>query len=329
MEALIMEAASLCQSAGLTGVNDAGVDKSTILLLDSMQKAGKLKLRIDANINPTGENMDYFMKGRDYSTERLRVGAVKIYGDGALGSRGACLLQPYSDELSTQGIIVTGQTEIREICNRAYQLGFQVNTHAIGDSAVRMVLHTYGEFLKGKNDRRWRIEHAQVVNEADFELFGKYSVIPSVQATHATSDMAWVKSRLGEKRLKNAYAYNRLMKQNSWIPNGTDFPVENISPLITFYAAVARKDRDGNPSEGFQIENALSRMEALKSITIWAARASFQESVRGSIEKGKFADLVVLDKDLLFAPENELLNTAIKCTIINGETVFSSNDWPH
>jgi predicted amidohydrolase YtcJ len=323
MDELIVEAASLCQAAGLTGVNDAGIDKSMILLIDSMQKSGKLRLRVDAMINPNEENMNYFMNGRDYSTDFLRVGSIKIYADGALGSRGACLLQPYTDQPSSNGILVTSEQEVRRICSRAYQQSFQVNTHAIGDSAVRMVLHVYSEFLKGKNDRRWRIEHAQVVNENDFNLFGKFSVIPSVQATHATSDMTWAETRLGSERVKNAYAYRRLMEQSGWIANGTDFPVEDISPVRTFYAAVSRKDLEGNPPGGFQAENKLSRIDALRSITIWAARAAFQELKRGSIEEGKFADFVILDKDLMSVPEKEIPATKVKYTIINGEIVYS------
>ncbi|NVO18282.1 MAG: amidohydrolase [Bacteroidetes bacterium] len=319
---LLLKAAALCQQAGLTGVNDAGIDKPMILFLDSLQKSGSLKIRIDAMINPTNENMDYFMGGKFQSSDWLRVGSVKIYADGALGSRGACLLQPYSDEPESNGIIVTGKDEMRSICNRAFMSGFQVNTHAIGDSAVRLVLNTYGEFLKGKNDRRWRIEHSQVVDENDFDLFGKYSVIPSIQSTHATSDMAWAVLRLGKKRLINAYSYHRLMDENGWIPNGTDFPVENISPLLTYYAAVGRMDLQGNPEGGFQPENALSRSDALKSITIWAAKAAFLENSRGSLEKGKLADLVILDKDLLQVPVSDIPKVKVIMTIINGEVVY-------
>ncbi|MBK7027934.1 MAG: amidohydrolase family protein [Bacteroidales bacterium] len=197
-----------------------------------------------------------------------------------------------------------------------------MNTHAIGDSAIRKVLRIYGGFLGEKNDLRWRIEHAQVVNEKDFDLFGKYSIIPSVQGTHATSDMAWARTRLGTNRLKNAYAYQKLMMQNGWLANGTDFPVENIDPLATFYATVCRKDSDGNPPDGFQKENALSRLDALKSITFWAAKSAFEEQYRGSIEVDKYADLVVLDKDILSIPENEILKTKVAYTILNGKIVY-------
>lgn len=322
MSVLLSKAANLCFEAGLTGVNDAGIDKDMILLIDSLQQAGKLKMRIDAMINPSDENMDYFMHGGGYRSPFLRVGSVKIYADGALGSRGACLLHSYSDDSNHRGIMVTSAEQMKKICERAHLSGFQVNTHAIGDSAVRWVLRNYARYLKGPNDLRWRIEHAQVVNENDFGLFGQFSVIPSVQATHATSDMSWAWARLGNNRLKNAYAYKKLMLQNGWIANGTDFPVEDISPLATFYSAVARKDKEGQPQEGFLMENALDRPDALKSITIWAAKSAFEESYRGSIEVDKYADLVILDKDLLTCKEQEILETKILYTIVGGEIMY-------
>lgn len=318
----LVVATKLCHEAGLTAVNDAGVNKSEILLLDSLQKAGKITLRIDAWLNPTKENFDYFMKDTIYQTPFLRVGAIKMYADGALGSRGACLLSPYLDDFPNRGLLVTTPEELTAMCKHAYEHGFQMNTHAIGDSAVRMVLHTYSKFLKSDDDRRWRIEHAQVVNENDFELFAKYHIIPSVQATHATSDMDWAGKRLGYVRVKNAYAYNRLLQQNGWMPNGTDFPIEAIEPIKTFYAAVARKDANGEPEEGYMIENALSRMDALKSMTIWAAKACFEEKRRGSIEVGKVADFTVLNTDIIKAPEAKLLMTKVLYTIVDGKVVF-------
>lgn len=321
---LLVTATRLCHEAGLTSVTDAGLNKSEILLLDSLQKAGKITLRIDAWLSPTEENFDYFMKDTVYHTPFLRVGAVKMYADGALGSRGACLLSPYLDDPHNQGILVTSPDALAAVCKRAYENGFQVNTHAIGDSAVRMALHTYAKFLKPGDDRRWRIEHAQVVNENDFALFAKYHIIPSVQATHATSDMDWAGHRLGYVRLKNAYAYNRLLQQNGWLPNGTDFPVESIDPIRTFYASVARKDADGEPLEGFLMENALSRIDALKSMTIWAAKSCFEEKRRGSIEVGKAADFTILNTDIIKAPEAKLLMTKVLYTIVDGKIGYKA-----
>jgi len=321
---LLVTATKLCHEAGLTAVTDAGLNKSEIFLLDSLQKAGKITLRIDAWLSPNEENFAYFMKDTIYHTPFLRVGAIKMYADGALGSRGACLLNPYLDDPHNYGILVTTPEALSAVCQRAYDRGFQLNTHAIGDSAVRMVLHTYAKFLKPGDDKRWRIEHAQVVNENDFELFAKYHIIPSVQATHATSDMDWARHRLGYERVKNAYAYNRLLQQNGWLPNGTDFPIEGIEPLHTFYASVARKDLEGEPEDGYMMENALSRMEALKSITCWAAKASFTENERGSIEIGKFADFTILNTDILKSPEVKLLNTKVLYTIVDGKIVYKA-----
>lgn len=317
-------ATNLCHEAGLTGVTDAGLTKPEIMLLDSLHKSGKLTLRIDAWLTPGEENFEYFMSDTPYETPFLRVGAVKMYADGALGSRGACLLSPYSDDYPNKGLLVTTPEELSAMCKRAYDHGFQMNTHAIGDSAVRMVLKTYSKFLKPNNDRRWRIEHAQVVNESDFAMFAAFNIIPSIQATHATSDMDWAAQRLGKERIKNAYAYKRLLLQNGWLPNGTDFPIERIEPLKTFYASVARKNAQGLPENGFMPENSLSRMETLKSITSWAAKASFSEKTRGSIEVGYNADFTILNTDLIETPETNILKAKVLYTIVNGKIVYKA-----
>jgi hypothetical protein len=247
-----------------------------------------------------------------------------MYADGALGSRGAKLIEPYCDDIHNNGLLVSSEEEFRAVCQDAKKHGYQVNTHAIGDSAIRMILNIYAEFLEGKNDLRWRIEHAQVVNENDFSSFGKYSIIPSVQATHATSDMYWAEERLCKDRLENAYAYKKLLEQNNWLVNGTDFPIEKINPLYTFYAAVARKDFDNYPENGFQSENGLSRKEALKSMTIWAAKGSFEENEKGSLEAGKYADFVILDKDIMEIYELEIPKVKVLRTFVGGEMVFEN-----
>ncbi|MFH1119732.1 MAG: amidohydrolase family protein [Bacteroidota bacterium] len=255
---------------------------------------------------------------------RLIVRSVKLYADGALGSRGACLIKPYSDSPGDFGILTITPEELGRYCVMAYDNGYQVNTHAIGDSAIRTVLKVYSDYLLPDNDLRWRIEHAQVVHPEDFSLFGEFEIIPSIQATHATSDMNWAKKRLGDYRIRNAYAYKSLMDQNGWIANGTDFPIEDISPLLTFYASVARKDTRGKPARGFQKENALTRQEALRSITYWAAKACFEEDRRGSIEPGKNADFVFTDRDIMQIPESEIPHTKVLRTVINGKTIFLS-----
>jgi len=179
--------------------------------------------------------------------------------------------------------------------------------------------------LKGKNDKRWRIEHAQVIHPDDVNKFGQFNIVPSIQSTHCTSDMYWADERLGA-RIKNAYIYKVLLKQNGWIPNGTDFPVEKIDPRLTFYASVARKDLEGYPENGFQIENALSREETLKSMTIWAAKAAFEENEKGSIEVGKYADFVVLEDDLMEVNESEIPNIKILKTFSSGNKIWTNKD---
>ncbi|HKJ78099.1 MAG TPA: amidohydrolase family protein, partial [Prolixibacteraceae bacterium] len=247
---------------------------------------------------------------------------IKIYADGALGSRGALLLEDYSDDAGNQGLQIAPQKYYDKICKLAYDNSFVVATHAIGDSANRLILNTYAKFLKSKNDRRWRVEHAQIIHPDNFKLFGEFSIIPSVQATHCTSDMYWAAERLGAERLKGAYAYQTLLQQNSWLPNGTDFPVEKINPLLTFYASVFRVDHSGRPESGFLMDEALNREQALRSITLWPAKASFEEQVKGSIEKGKYADFVILDTDLMTATPQAILDAKIESTWVAGEKVF-------
>ncbi len=319
---LLKEAEMRCFSVGLTLVSDAGLEYTDVRLMDSMQQSGFLKMRIYAMLSPTSENLNGFVFQGPYKTDRLMVRSVKLYTDGSLGSRTALLKEPYQDAPEKRGILVTSPDSIREVCALAYKNGYQVNTHAIGDSAVRLILEIYSSFLKGKNDLRWRVEHAQVVDKADFHLFSDYSIIPSVQATHATSDMYWAGDRVGQDRIGGAYAYKELLDQNGWLPNGTDFPIEKISPLLTFYAAVARKDLNGYPETGFQMENALSRDEALRSITIWAAKAGFMEDQCGSLEVGKNGDFVILEKDIMTAPITDIPNIKVLQTYVQGERVY-------
>jgi hypothetical protein len=319
---LIGKAQRNCFAVGLTGVADAGLEYNQVKIIDSLQKNGKLKMYLYGMLSPTAENMDHFVIKGKYQTSDLNIRSVKLYADGSLGSRTALLTKPYSDDPDNNGILANPVDYIRRICQMAYKNGYQVNTHAIGDSAVRMVCKIYHEFLKGKNDLRWRIEHAQVVDPDDLALFGKNSIIPSIQATHATSDMYWAGERLGQERIKWAYAYKSLLDQNGWIINGTDFPIESISPLLTFYASVSRKDINGMPEGGFQVENALSRTEALKSMTIWAAKGCFEETKKGSIEKGRSADFVILDKDIMTISESEIPRVMVNKLFIGGVKLY-------
>ena len=321
-EALLI-AQDSCLQYGLTSVADAGIDKEVVETIEELHQSGKLKMRIYAMLSPTQENLDHFVKNGIHCTDKLSIRSIKLYADGALGSRGAKLLEPYSDDPENTGLLLHDQAYYDSLCQIAFNNNYQVNTHAIGDGGIRMILKTYGHFLKTENDLRWRVEHAQVVHPDDFQLFKKYSIIPSVQATHATSDMYWAKERLGKDRLKNAYAYKKLLEQNGWLPNGTDFPIEKISPLLTFYAAVFRKDTRNWPEEGFQIENALTPQEALRSITIWPARAAFEEDQKGSIEEGKVADFVIFDSDILKAKPQQVLKMKPESVYISGNCVYS------
>ena len=307
----LLKAQENCMGVGLTSVTDAGLDIATIELIDSLQQTGQLKMHVNAMVNPDDETMDHFMNQGVIDKERLTVRSVKIYADGALGSRGAKLIEPYTDDLENTGLILENDDFYHHVCQKAYDAGYQVCCHAIGDGGVHHILDIYSEYLKGQNDLRWRIEHSQVVDEADFQRYGDLSVIPSIQTTHCTSDMDWADERLGE-RIKNAYAYQRLLQQNGWEVNGTDFPIEDISPIYTFYAAVARKHLDGTPTEGFQMENALTREQALRSITIWVAKGCFLETRKGSIEVGKDADFVILDRDLMTIAESDIPEAKVK-----------------
>lgn len=312
-----------CFAAGLTGVSDAGLNWRHVHLIDSLQQSHSLHIHVYAMLEPTKENIRKFVKSGPYKTQDLTIRSIKMYADGSLGSRTALLKKPYSDDPGKSGIQVTSSDSIRKMCRLALKYGYQVNVHAIGDRANRIVLDIFGEFLKTKNDLRWRIEHAQVVDPADLPKYKKYSVIPSVQTTHATSDMNWAGTRLGPDRVKWAYAYRDLMQQNGWLANGTDFPVENISPLLSFYAAVARQDVSGNPPSGFQIENCLLREDALRSITIWAAKAGFDDAEMGSLEPGKKANFVILDGDFMEIPYSEIPKIKVLKTFMEGKLVFS------
>ncbi|AKQ45705.1 amidohydrolase [Rufibacter radiotolerans] len=310
---------------GLTTVVDAGLSKYAVNLIDSLQKKGELNLRVYAMLTPSQENKDHYFKTGPYTTNKLNVRSFKVYGDGALGSRGACLIHPYSDRPTESGFLLETVQEYKDLAAQMYEHNFQMNTHAIGDSANRLILQIYGDNLKGKNDRRWRVEHAQVVNPTDVPLFGKFSILPSVQPTHATSDMYWAGERLGMDRVKHAYAFKALLQQNNMIPLGSDFPVEHINPLYGFHSAVARQDAKNYPIGGFQMENALSREEALKGTTIWAAYANFEEKVKGSIEPGKMADFVILDQDIMTIKPEAIRNVKVLSTYLGGKKMYSRN----
>jgi predicted amidohydrolase YtcJ len=321
-EKIFLDAEKNCFAVGLTTIDDCGLDFESVDFIEKMQAKKTLKMRLYVMLSDTEKNFDYLFKRGAIKTDRLNVRAFKVYADGALGSRGACLLHPYSDMPKKSGFLLSEVKHFEEVAKKINDHDFQMCTHAIGDSANRTMLKIYNQVLGGKNDKRWRIEHAQVVAPADFNLFGSASVIPSVQPTHATSDMYWAGDRLGSERVKGAYAYKQLMNQNGWIPLGTDFPVEQINPMFTFFAATARKDAKDFPAGGYQMENALTPEQALRGMTIWAAKANFEEKEKGSIEIGKFADFIVLENDIMKATSVQILKNKVLKTYVNGEKVY-------
>jgi predicted amidohydrolase YtcJ len=321
-EKWLLAAQQNCFEQGLTTITDCGLMYNDVEQIDALQKAGKLNMKLYVMLSDDAKNYAKYLTKGPYKTDKLFVNGIKVYADGALGSRGACLLKHYSDKPNWTGFLLKGEKYFDSLANVLVKTNFQMCTHAIGDSANRAVLKIYNKYLQGKNDKRWRIEHAQVVNEQDFNLFGLTSIIPSVQPTHATSDMYWAEERLGKSRLQHAYAYQQLLQQNGWIPLGTDFPVEDISTFKTFLASVVRKDDKGFPANGFQKENALTREQTLRGMTIWAAKANFLEKETGSLEVGKKADFILLDKDLMKITDTEILQTKVAATWVDGKKVF-------
>ena len=317
----LFKAQDICFEYGLTTVNDAGLSLNEIKIIDSLQKNKDLKMRVYAMVSFSPKNVDYYLNKGIEKTERLNVRSFKFYADGALGSRGALLRAPYSDKPNHYGLPVTDLKTFDEYAKRIAESDFQMNTHAIGDSANHFVLKTYKNVLEGKKDRRWKVEHAQVISKEDFDLFD--DIVPSVQPTHATSDMYWAEDRLGPERIKGAYAYKDLLNHYGKVALGTDFPVEQVSPFLTFYAAVARQDLNHYPDGGYQMENALSREETLKGMTIWAAYSNFEEIEKGSIEAGKFADFIIIDKNIMGVPVEEIPNIKVVKTVVGGESVYN------
>ena len=317
----LLDAQTIAFSYGLTTVDDAGIEKQTIELIDSLQQTKDLKIRVYAMVSgDSQEALDYYINKGIFKTDKLHVRSFKVYGDGALGSRGAAMRSPYSDREHHYGALIYPAKRYEEIAKQIAASDFQMNTHAIGDSTNHWMLKVYQEVLANAKNRRWRIEHAQIVTADDFENFE--NILPSVQPTHATSDMYWAQDRIGKTRMKGAYAFKDLLNRYGKIALGTDFPVEQVNPFLTFYAATIRKDLNQYPKEGFQMENALSREETLKGMTIWAAYANFEENEKGSIAMGKYADFVILDQNIMEIEGAEIPKTKVIHTYLNGEKVY-------
>lgn len=321
MESALLDATKKCLELGLTTIDEAGSNRYLIELMDSLQQAGTMKLRVYAMITNNEPDLNYYFDKGIVKTDFLNVRSVKIWGDGALGSRGAAMREEYSDQPGQYGAMIVTEAEMAVLAKRIVDAGYQMNTHAIGDSANISVLRVYSEALKDVPDPRWKVEHAQIVTPSDFDMFSE-KILPSVQPTHATSDMYWAEDRVGPDRIKGAYSFKTLLNKSGIVALGTDFPVERVNPIYTFYAAVARKDLDNYPEGGFRKEEGLTREETLKGMTIWAAYSNFEEYEKGSIEPGKLADFVILDTDIMTCEENEIPKTKVLGTFVGGEKVY-------
>ncbi len=331
----ILAAIDECNRWGLTGIHDAGESPETIGIYEELAKEGIYKLRNYVMISDPGEPTSrvalehpYLRRGPQSALYdgHLWIRAIKLYADGALGSRGAALLAPYSDDSANSGHLLSPPAHIRSWAESALRRGFQVNVHAIGDRGNRIALDAFDSALRTvpRADHRFRVEHAQVISPQDIPRFAKLGVIPSMQATHQTSDMRWAESRVGPDRIRGAYAWRSLLNTGVVIPNGTDFPVEEVNPLLTFHAAVTRQDPQNSPVGGWYADQKMTREEALQSMTIWAAYAGFQESLLGSLTPGKYADFVVLDRDIMRVPDTEILGTRVISTWIGGKRVYQA-----
>ena len=319
--AALLSAEKDCFAVGLTSVCDAGLEVDEVDLIQRLQQDGKLVMRVNAMYSAKPEILSNYTN-LGIKTESLTAKTIKVYCDGALGSRGARLIDVYTDDTNSNGFFITPADSISNWAKMCNEAGFQLAVHCIGTDGNKVTLDEMGKVLGGTNDKRWRIEHAQVVHPDDRSKFGEYNILPSMQPTHATSDMYWAEKRLGSNRVSWAYSLKSLMSQNGMIPLGTDFPVEEISPLNTFYSAVFRSDLEGFPAGGFNMDEGLTREEALKGMTIWAAMSSFDEEIKGSLEVGKLADFVILDKDILSCEKQDILNTNIIATYLSGKTVY-------
>ncbi len=312
---------------GLVGLHDAGESRATIDLLEEMAKAGQLPFRLYVMVGDDSAAIAHYLARGPQSGlygNHLWIRAFKLYADGALGSRGAALLEPYADDPNNRGLLLTAPAHIQDVARRALRAGFQVNTHAIGDRGNRVVLDAYDAALRATPtaDHRFRVEHAQILNHDDIPRFAELGVIPSMQAVHQTSDMYWAGSRLGPGRLLGAYAWRSLLNTGVVVPNGSDFPVEAVNPLLSFHSAVSRQDAENWPVGGWMPEQRMTRDEALKAMTIWPAYAGFQEATMGSLSPGKLADFVVLDRDIMTVPERDILGTSVLATYIGGKAVY-------
>lgn len=306
---------------GITGVHEAGIERADINLFKEIIDRKHFKLNVYAMLMPSQKNIQFAKTNGLYRYKNLSIRSFKVMGDGALGSRGAFLKKPYDDLHDHHGLLTTPISEMKRIASIAESVGYQMNTHAIGDSTNRIMLEIYQGVYDRNKDHRWRIEHAQVIDPVDFNLFGKYGVFPSVQPSHAVSDQRWAKDRLGANRMKGAYAYRSLLDQFGMIAIGTDFPIEPLDPFLTIHAAVKRQNTENFPSGGFLPDESITLEQCMRGMTIWAAFASFQENQLGSIENGKDATFVIFDQPL--GKSDSYQANFAYMTFINGKKVYT------
>lgn len=324
MVTALKEAEQVCLELGLTTIDEAGTSREVIEIMRDLHEKNELSLRIYAMVAGRSSDLDYFLEHGIIKTDRLNVRSVKVWSDGALGSRGAAMRQEYSDQPGQFGLMITTEAALDSLARKIAAAGYQMNTHAIGDSANISVLRVYSNVLKDEKDPRWKVEHAQIITPSDFDYFSE-KILPSIQPTHATSDMYWAEDRVGAERIKGAYSYKTLLEKSGMVALGTDFPVEKVNPMYTFYAAVARKDLKQYPEGGYRMEEGLTREETLKGMTIWAAYSNFEEDEKGSIEAGKFADFTVLEQDIMTIPLDSIPNVKVSATFINGKKVYEKS----
>jgi predicted amidohydrolase YtcJ len=322
--ATLLQAQKNLHAVGLTSLTEAGLLADDILLIDSLQKAGLLKLRINAMVSDDSASLAYFLENEAIENDWLRVKSAKFYLDGALGSRGALLLEPYSDDASNHGLQLMTTPYFKKWAQKIAAAQWQMCVHTIGDSANRLAISVFEEALGQQENRRWRLEHAQIMSPADVKRLAQTSIIPSTQPTHATSDMYWAKERLGAERLKRAYRAKQFLENGAALPLGTDFPVEDINPMFTFRAAVFRQDAQGFPDTAFFAKQRLSPQEALKGMTYFGAYASFEENKKGRLVPGQIADFVIYNQDFLSAPLSELNTVRPLQTYVDGQLVFDA-----
>lgn len=319
----IQKSTDVCFSYGLTSIGDAFMTYEDFLLYSKMNGNNELRINVYGMLVPSIENKNYLTQNGIYNTNKLHIHAVKHFADGALGSRGAALIEPYTDASENYGMLLESDEYWEIEAQFCIDNNLQMVTHAIGDAANKRIINLYSKYLgKSKNPLRWRIEHLQMIDEEDIENIKESYIVPSIQSTHGTSDYTWAPSRIGEERMKKSYRIKDILDACGYIVNGSDFPIEKPNPLRGFYSSVSRKDDNKKPENGFAPEQKISRTDALKSMTIWSAYAQFEEQLKGSLEIGKVADFVILDKDIMICEEDEILDVKVKSTYINGIKVY-------